>query len=112
MPWPTSAFTPSTRRCGSRSPTSAWWATTTCASPCRAIRAGQRRRATEHVFTGIIEELGTVAGIEQQGDAIRLTIEASTVLGDAGLGDSIAVNGCCLTVAEISTSSTGEGTWT
>jgi riboflavin synthase len=50
------------------------------------------------VFTGIIEELGTVAGVEQQGDAIRLTIEASTVLTDAGLGDSIAVNGCCLTV--------------
>lgn len=50
------------------------------------------------MFTGIIEELGTVAGIEEQGDALRLTIEASTVLTDAGLGDSIAVNGCCLTV--------------
>jgi riboflavin synthase len=51
------------------------------------------------MFTGIVEELGTVAAIEDQGDAIRLTIAASTVLGDAGLGDSIAVNGCCLTVA-------------
>ena len=50
------------------------------------------------MFTGIIEELGTVAAIEDQGDAIRLTIEASTVLTDAGLGDSISVNGCCLTV--------------
>jgi len=50
------------------------------------------------MFTGIIEELGTVRSIEEQGDAIRLTIAASTVLTDAGLGDSIAVNGCCLTV--------------
>ena len=52
------------------------------------------------MFTGLVEELGTVAALEDQGDAIRLTIDATTVLGDAGLGDSIAVNGCCLTVAE------------
>jgi riboflavin synthase len=51
------------------------------------------------MFTGIVEELGTVAGVEDQGDAIRLTVRAATVLGDAGLGDSISVNGCCLTVA-------------
>ncbi|MDN4175496.1 riboflavin synthase [Nocardioides sp. SOB77] len=51
------------------------------------------------MFTGIVEELGTVAAVEDQGDAIRLTIRATTVLEDAGLGDSIAVNGCCLTVA-------------
>ncbi|WP_309648126.1 riboflavin synthase [Nocardioides sp.] len=50
------------------------------------------------MFTGIVEELGTVAAVEDQGDAIRLTVQASTVLSDAGLGDSIAVNGCCLTV--------------
>lgn len=50
------------------------------------------------MFTGIVEELGTVAAVEDQGDAIRLTVQASTVLEDAGLGDSISVNGCCLTV--------------
>lgn len=59
------------------------------------------------MFTGIVEELGTVAAVEDQGDAIRLTIAAATVLGDAGLGDSIAVNGCCLTVA-----GRDQGTWT
>jgi riboflavin synthase len=59
------------------------------------------------MFTGIIEELGTVAAVEDQGDAIRLTITASSVLADAGLGDSIAVNGCCLTVA-----SRDQDTWT
>lgn len=50
------------------------------------------------MFTGIVEELGTVESVEEQGDAIRLTVAASTVLEGTGLGDSIAVNGCCLTV--------------
>lgn len=53
------------------------------------------------MFTGIVEELGTVAGIEDQGDAVRLTITAERVLTDAELGASIAVNGCCLTVATL-----------
>ncbi|WP_121258819.1 riboflavin synthase [Nocardioides ferulae] len=53
------------------------------------------------MFTGIVEELGTVAAVEDQGDAIRLTIEAAAVLEGTGLGDSIAVNGCCLTVAAL-----------
>jgi riboflavin synthase len=52
------------------------------------------------MFTGIVEELGTVEHVEDQGDAVRLTVRASTVLEGTGLGDSIAVNGCCLTVAE------------
>jgi riboflavin synthase len=52
------------------------------------------------MFTGIVEELGTVEGIEDQGDAVRLTVRGPHVLGDVRLGDSIAVNGCCLTVAE------------
>ena len=59
------------------------------------------------MFTGIVEELGTVAAVEDQGDAIRLTVRAATVLEDVALGDSIAVNGCCLTVATL-----GDGTWT
>ena len=59
------------------------------------------------MFTGIVEELGTVAAIEEQADAIRLTIAASTVLEDVHLGDSISVNGCCLTVA-----TTDGQTWT
>src|SRR4051812_35188979 len=53
------------------------------------------------MFTGIVEELGTVAAIEDQGDAIRLGISATTVLEGTVLGDSIAVNGCCLTVTSI-----------
>jgi len=59
------------------------------------------------MFTGIIEELGTVESLEDQGDAIRLTVRGPLVTGDAGLGDSISVNGCCLTVA-----TRDEGTFT
>ncbi|MGZ8737631.1 MAG: riboflavin synthase [Nocardioides sp.] len=52
------------------------------------------------MFTGIVEELGVVEGLEEQADAIRLTVRGPHVITDAHLGDSIAVNGCCLTVAE------------
>lgn len=58
------------------------------------------------MFTGLVEEIGHVDSVEPQGDAVRLGIAATTVLGDAQLGDSIAVNGVCLTVAEL-----GEGTF-
>ena len=59
------------------------------------------------MFTGIVEELGTVEHVEDQGDAVRLTIRAETVLDDVRTGDSIAVNGCCLTV--VSASATTDG---
>jgi riboflavin synthase len=52
------------------------------------------------VFTGIVEELGVVEALQDQGDAVRLTVRGPHVTGDARLGDSISVNGCCLTVAE------------
>ena len=53
------------------------------------------------MFTGLVEEVGRVEELQPQGDAVRLSIAATTVLGDAQLGDSIAVNGVCLTVAEL-----------
>ena len=53
------------------------------------------------MFTGIVEELGTVrATVANQGGA-RLELACHAVLDDARIGDSIAVNGCCLTVAEL-----------
>jgi riboflavin synthase len=64
------------------------------------------------MFTGIVEELGTVAALEDQGDALRLTIAASTVLEDVKHGDSIAVNGCCLTVTDVASDAAGARTWT
>ena len=51
------------------------------------------------MFTGIVEELGHVVRLETVEDCARLTVEAPTVTQDASLGDSISVNGCCLTVA-------------
>ena len=53
------------------------------------------------MFTGIIEELGEVIGIEQQPDALRLTIKCKKVLEDLKRGDSIACSGTCLTAIEI-----------
>ena len=53
------------------------------------------------MFTGIVEELGVVSSREDQGDAVRLRVRGPGVVQDASPGDSIAVNGCCLTVAEL-----------
>jgi len=50
------------------------------------------------VFTGIVEELGEVVAVEEQGDSSRLTVRGPLVTSDAVHGDSIAVNGVCLTV--------------
>lgn len=52
------------------------------------------------MFTGIVEELGRVTAIEQQPDAVRLTIEGPLAVSDLHRGDSIAVSGTCLTAVE------------
>ena len=53
------------------------------------------------MFTGIVEELGEVTSLDVLADAARLTIRGPVVTADAGHGDSIAVNGVCLTVVEL-----------
>ncbi|MED3624057.1 riboflavin synthase [Neobacillus thermocopriae] len=50
------------------------------------------------MFTGIVEEIGLVSNIQRSGNSFVLTIEAKKILEDIHLGDSIAVNGVCLTV--------------
>lgn len=50
------------------------------------------------MFTGLVEEIGTVAAVRDTGSSFDLTVSARSVLGGAKLGDSIAVNGVCLTV--------------
>ena len=52
------------------------------------------------MFTGLIEERGTITAIEQLPDAVRLTVSGNTALQGAQQGDSIAVSGVCLTVVE------------
>jgi len=53
------------------------------------------------MFTGIVEEIGTVRKVDRKGEAMVLAIGASRVLKDAAVGDSIAVNGVCLTVTTL-----------
>ncbi|MGI8625878.1 MAG: riboflavin synthase [Geodermatophilaceae bacterium] len=60
------------------------------------------------MFTGIVEELGEVASREDLADSARLQVRAETVLEDLANGDSVAVNGVCLTVAELA----GDGSFT
>ena len=58
------------------------------------------------MFTGIVEELGRVRAVVPNAGGARIEIDATTVLDDATIGASIAVNGCCLTVVEL-----GDGYW-
>jgi riboflavin synthase len=53
------------------------------------------------MFTGIIEELGTVAGVESLPDSIRLSIKGDLVRSDLSQGESVSVNGVCLTAANL-----------
>ncbi|NDD96455.1 MAG: riboflavin synthase, partial [Actinobacteria bacterium] len=66
------------------------------------------------MFTGIVEELGTVLSSRpvttEWGDGVRLRIAATTVLDGSGLGASIAVNGCCLTLVDQGVDG-GSGWW-
>lgn len=52
------------------------------------------------MFTGIIEEIGKVSSIKRNSNSIKIAIKAEKILGDASIGDSIAVNGVCLTISE------------
>ena len=57
------------------------------------------------MFTGIVEEIGSISGIKQGKNSEILTIKAKKVLEDTKIGDSIAVNGICLTVTALSSDS-------
>lgn len=57
------------------------------------------------MFTGIIEEIGTIIAIEKRNQSAKLVISANKILQDIHLGDSIAVNGICLTACQVSKSS-------
>jgi riboflavin synthase len=50
------------------------------------------------MFTGLVEETGELLSLERSAIGVRLTLQAPLVSGDTRVGDSVAVNGCCLTV--------------
>jgi len=53
------------------------------------------------MFTGLIEDVGTVRSLRQSGNSARLEVSTNIALNEVAIGDSIAVNGICLTVVEI-----------
>ncbi len=53
------------------------------------------------MFTGLIEEVGKLKNIQSKVDGLKITVEAEKVLEDSKVGDSIAINGICLTITEI-----------
>ena len=63
------------------------------------------------MFTGIVEELGTLVAREDGADSAVLRIRARTALEGVALGDSIAVNGVCLTVTGVRPDADGAGVW-
>lgn len=62
------------------------------------------------MFTGIVEEIGEVLAVRESAEVVVLTVRGRTVTSDAGHGDSIAVNGVCLTV--INPDGSDDGTFT
>jgi riboflavin synthase len=59
------------------------------------------------MFTGIVEELGRVRSVEQREDGAVLRVACRTVVGDVAEGDSISVNGTCLTVTDVERDAAG-----
>ncbi len=53
------------------------------------------------MFTGLVEEMAKVVGVESKGNSSDLTLESRLICDDAAIGDSICINGCCLTVVAI-----------
>src|ERR1700733_2399604 len=83
---------------------------TCCAARLRAPEPvpGSWLRRRTRVFTGIVEELGEVVALDESGGSARLAIRGPRVTADAARGDSIAVNGVCLTVTDLP----GDGVFT
>jgi riboflavin synthase len=53
------------------------------------------------VFTGIVRERGRIAAVDGGAGGIRIDVDAPATARDAGVGDSVSINGCCLTVVEV-----------
>jgi riboflavin synthase len=66
-----------------------------------ARQVAPEENEVDAVFTGIVEELGEVVALEQLGDSARLTVRGPLVTAGAAAGDSIAINGVCLTVTGV-----------
>src|SRR3954451_4837830 len=90
-----------------------WAGTCRCAcAPPGTLGSGRPWTEGAEVFTGIVEEVGTLVVREEQSDAAVLQIRAERVLEGVALGDSISVNGICLTVTGVAPDGApGAGVW-
>jgi riboflavin synthase len=52
------------------------------------------------MFTGLVEDLGSIQAVKSVGPGLRLVVKTAVIAKDAAIGDSIAVNGCCLTIVK------------
>lgn len=59
------------------------------------------------MFTGLVEEMGEVVSLERRPPGVRLTFHAPLTAADAKIGDSVSINGCCLTVVAVDNESLG-----
>jgi riboflavin synthase len=73
----------------------------TLRDPGARTAVGSEGNEVDAVFTGIVEELGEIVAIEEFPDAARLTVRGPLVAAGASRGDSIAINGVCLTVTDV-----------
>jgi riboflavin synthase len=75
---------------------------------CKLITGSEKSGKNLNVFTGIVEETGIVERIKPSAKAIELTVRAKICGRGLKTGDSIAVNGCCLTVVKIAPRAAGK----
>jgi len=76
------------------------WVSTHTSQRSLHLCADRNYNQTEFMFTGLIEEIGTVSSYTPSGDGAVIVIAGGAVMDDLNIDDSIAVNGCCLTVAQ------------
>src|SRR5438105_1409676 len=92
---------------------SAYRADTCCYAACAPSRCRPRRRTSRRIhrrvteispkdpmFTGLVETLGTVRSVVVDGPGTRLVVAAPQIAAELAAGDSVAVNGACLTVVD------------
>jgi len=70
-------------------------------TPADTLTLHPQNPDTKRMFTGIIEEMGTVVSLRRESNVARLALQAELVRGDLHIGDSLATNGVCLTVERI-----------
>ena len=63
------------------------------------------------MFTGLVETLGVVEQVQPSGPGCRLHISAPPIIEGTQLGDSVAINGACLTIHKISATPQSDGSW-